>query len=154
MAQEAQAQDASRVKRSVSRRRTIAASKRKRRAPARTRATNVGQLEKLIRDLETKIASLTSDATIRATVNGATSQVGKAVTNASSHVGDLAADMLMDVAGRLRGGATSVAGAARIGTGAMQKIGHELERRPMMTVAIALGIGFLAGLVGRRGEDG
>jgi hypothetical protein len=36
-----------------------------------------------------------------------------------------------------------------VGTGAIQKIGSEIERRPMMTVAIALGIGFLAGLAGR-----
>ena len=151
---EAQTQATPRAKRAVSRRGTTAATRRRRRPVRRARAADVGQLEQLIRDLEAKIANLTSDASIRATVNGATSHLGKAVNTASSHVGDLAADMLTDVAGRLRGGANSVTGVARMGTGAIQKIGLELERRPMMTVAIALGIGFLAGLTGRRSDDG
>ena len=151
MAQEAHTQDSSRPKRAASRRKTTV--RRRRRPVARARSADVGQLEQLIRDLEARIAGLTSDSNIRATVNGATNHLGKAVTSASSHVGDLAADMLTDVAGRLRGGATSVTGVARAGSGAVQKIGHELERRPIMTVAIALGIGFLAGLAGRRNDE-
>jgi ElaB/YqjD/DUF883 family membrane-anchored ribosome-binding protein len=137
------------VKRSAPRR---AANGQRRRKPARARArtSEISELERIIRNLENQIATLTSRDNIRSTISGATDQVGSAVSKASGHVGDMAADMLIDAVDRLRGSATSVTGAARVGTGAMQKIGNELERRPFMTVAIALGIGFLAGLAGRR----
>lgn len=110
----------------------------------------MNELERVIRSLENRLAQLTSRDTIRSTVSGATNHVGHAVTRASNQVGEMVADRLTDVATRIRGGATSVTGAARLGTGAIQRIGDELERRPLMTVAIAIGIGFLAGLAGRR----
>ncbi len=119
-------------------------------ARTRRRPRSVGELEQVIRSLEHRLAQLTSRKNIRSTVSSATNQVGSAVTNASNHVGDMVADTLADVATKIRGSATSVTSAARLGTGAMQRIGTELERRPLMTVAIALGIGFLAGLAGRR----
>jgi ElaB/YqjD/DUF883 family membrane-anchored ribosome-binding protein len=118
--------------------------------PRRRRSRDVSELEQVIRSLENRIAELTSSKNIRSTVSSATNQVGSAVTNASNHVGDMVADTLTEVADKIRGGATSVTSAARLGTGAIQRIGNELERRPLMTVAIALGIGFLAGLAGRR----
>jgi ElaB/YqjD/DUF883 family membrane-anchored ribosome-binding protein len=110
----------------------------------------VSELEQVIRSLENRLAQLTSGETIRSTVSSATNQVGSAVTKASNHMGEVVADTLTEVAAKIRGGATSVTGAARLGTGAIQRIGGELEKRPLMTVAIALGIGFLAGLAGRR----
>lgn len=131
------------------------AATRRRRTAARTRSRNVeiGELERMIRSLEERILNLTSAQTIRSTVSGAADQVNQAVTRASGHMGDVAADMLTDVADRLRGGVTSVTGVAKVGTQAVQRVGSELERRPMMTVAIALGLGFLAGLAGRRSEQ-
>lgn len=131
------------------------AATRRRRTAARTRSRNVeiGELERMIRSLEERILNLTSAQTIRSTVSGATDQVNQAVTRASGHMGDVAADMLTDVADRLRGGVTSVTGVAKVGTQAVQRVGSELERRPMMTVAIALGLGFLAGLAGRRSDQ-
>lgn len=131
------------------------AATRRRRTAARTRSRNVeiGELERMVRSLEERILNLTSAQTIRSTVSGATDQVNQAVTRASGHMGDVAADMLTDVADRLRGGVTSVTGVAKVGTQAVQRVGSELERRPMMTVAIALGLGFLAGLAGRRSEQ-
>lgn len=131
------------------------AATRRRRTAARTRSRNVeiGELERMVRSLEERILNLTSAQTIRSTVSGATDQVNQAVTRASGHMGDVAADMLTDVADRLRGGVTAVTGVAKVGTQAVQRVGSELERRPMMTVAIALGLGFLAGLAGRRSEQ-
>jgi hypothetical protein len=121
-------------------------SRSTRRAPGRS----VAELESVIRSLEEKIADLTSARTIRSAVAGASGQVGQAAVRASHQVGDMVADSLTDFADRVRGSATSVTSAARMGTGALQKIGGEIERRPLMTVAIALGIGFLAGMAGRR----
>jgi hypothetical protein len=139
----------------ASRNRGNGAARARRRSTARARSRNaeIGELERMIRSLEDRIVNLTSAQSIRSTVSGATDQVSEAVSRASGHVGDIAAEMLTDVASRLRGSATSVTGVARIGTQAMQKVGSELERRPIMTVAIALGLGFLAGLAGRRSEQ-
>jgi len=120
------------------------------RSPARRRTADIGELEKIIRNLEDRIAYLTSGHGIRSAVSGATSEVGRVVTRASNHVGDMVGDTLTDVAGRMRGSATAVTGVARSGANAMHKVATELERRPLMTVAIALGIGFLAGMAGRR----
>lgn len=119
---------------------------------ASTPRKSVGELEQVIRSLEERVAQLTDPRQIRSTVSGATGQVSRAVTSTSDHIGDLVADTLSDVAERLRGGATSVTGAARVGTHAIRRIGGELERRPLMTIAIALGIGFIAGMAGRRDQ--
>jgi hypothetical protein len=48
--------------------------------------------------------------------------------------------------------AFSVTETARIGTGLLSRVTTEVEKRPFMTVAIALGIGFLAGMAGRAAE--
>lgn len=115
---------------------------------------SVGDFERIIAGLEERINQLTSAQNIRQSVTGATNQMGDAVSavinRASTQVGEYVADKVSGVAGRVRDSATSVTGVAKAGTGAMQRIGGELERRPLMTVAIALGIGFLAGLAGRR----
>jgi ElaB/YqjD/DUF883 family membrane-anchored ribosome-binding protein len=150
MAQQAAARPARRTKRVAARSSTRRRVRNGHARPRRRRARDVNELERVIRSLENRLARLTSRDTIRSTVSGATNQVGHAVTRASNQVGEMVADRLTDVATKIRGGATSVTGAARLGTGAMQRIGDELERRPLMTVAIAIGIGFLAGLAGRR----
>ena len=149
MAQQAAKLPARQRKRSVARSPTRRARTGRAR-PRHSQDATVRQLERVIRNLERRVAELTSAQGIRSTVSSATSQVGNAVTQASHQVGEAVADTLTEVAGKLRSGVTSVAGAARLGTGAMERIGTELERRPFMTVAIALGIGFLAGLAGRR----
>lgn len=155
MAPQTQTQSSRPAKRTMTRRPGGNGHARRARRTGRTRqtrASQISELEQVIRSLEERISYLTSDRGIRSTVSGATSQVGHAVTRASDHVGDMVADTLTQVAGHLRGGATAATGAARTGASAMQKIGLEMERRPLMTVAVALGIGFLAGLAGRRDE--
>jgi ElaB/YqjD/DUF883 family membrane-anchored ribosome-binding protein len=146
------------TKKAATRRKRTAKGGAAKRAGARRttarRSVDVGELQRIIMGLEERINQLTSHNNIRQTVTGATNQMGDVVTDVinrtSAHVGEYVADKVSNVADRIRGGATSVTGAAKSGTGAMQRIGAEIERRPMMTVAIALGIGFLAGLVGRR----
>ena len=124
----------------------------KRKRAASPRAADIGELEKVIRSLEERLGQLTSGQAIRSTIHSATDQVGQAVSQASTQVGDVVAETLTQMAGRFFNGAQTVTGAARVGTSAMHRIGSELERRPFMTVAIALGIGFLAGLAGRRDQ--
>ena len=130
--------------------------KRSRNGKARSRravkASNLGHLEQLIRDLEARVSELTSDSSIRSNVRQASSQAGNLMSGATQQMGEVVADTLTDVADKLRNGAHSMTSMARLGTGAFQKIADEVEKRPFMTVAIALGIGFLAGLAGKGGE--
>jgi hypothetical protein len=153
MASQAQSAAKESPKRATRRSNTGRSTRSRSNGRSRTRrraTTDVGELERVIRGLEDRLAQLTDAGNIRSTISGATGQVNRTVASVSDHLGDMVADTLTNVADHLRTGATSVTGAARIGTGAMQRIGSELERRPMMTIAIALGIGFLAGLAGRR----
>jgi ElaB/YqjD/DUF883 family membrane-anchored ribosome-binding protein len=114
----------------------------------------IGELEQVIRNLEARVAQLTDSNGIRSTIGQASNQVGHAVSSASTQVGDMVADTLAEMAAKFRGSAQSVTSVARLGTGALQRIGDEVERRPFMTVAIALGLGFLAGMAGRSNAAG
>lgn len=139
---------------------------KRRRSPAKTagrrrasngrsraaKASNVNHLENLIRDLEARVSELTSGSGIRANVRQASSQVGDLMAGATNQMGDAVADTLTEVANKFRNGAHSVTSMARLGTGAINKVAEEVEKRPFMTLAIALGIGFLAGLAGKSGE--
>jgi ElaB/YqjD/DUF883 family membrane-anchored ribosome-binding protein len=65
---------------------------------------------------------------------------------------------LAEVIDRFRGGARSVGDeatrvgqeAARLGNNALRRLSDEVEHRPLMILAVAAGIGFLAGLSQRR----
>lgn len=135
----------------TTRRRPSAANGR-RRTSRSAEAANLNQLEQLIRNLEARVSELTSSSGIRSNVRQASSQVGNLMSGATHQVGEVVADTLTEVADRFRNGAHSVTSMARLGTGAISKITDEVEKRPFMTVAIALGIGFLAGLAGKAGE--
>jgi ElaB/YqjD/DUF883 family membrane-anchored ribosome-binding protein len=109
-------------------------------------------LNRAIHILEGHIEQLTSSDEIRAIFGGAGKRVRKVATRTSGPVGEVVADRLgeavagglSEVGTRLQGRATAVTGAARTAVDAMQQVGAQLERQPLMTIAIALGIGFLA----------
>ncbi len=111
---------------------------------------SVSELQQAIRELEQRLEELTDANGIRRTVNTASDQVGEVVTHASQFVGDALAGTLTDVAERVRAGALTVTTAARVGATAMEKIAGEMQRRPFLTVAMAVGIGFLAGMAARK----
>jgi ElaB/YqjD/DUF883 family membrane-anchored ribosome-binding protein len=131
---------------------------KRRRAPAKRRANGrskrrnqsaeISHLEEMIRTLEARIASLTSDSTIRHSVSAASGQVNQFVSRATDQVGTMVADGLSDFAHRVRNGSDTVSGVAKLGTTALRRVSEEVERRPFMTVALALGLGFLAGIAG------
>ena len=108
----------------------------------RSSATQISELEQVIRGLEQRLTGL----------GGGRDGIRSAVTGASNQMGEAVADTLTDVMDRLRDRAFSVTEAARLGTGLLSRVTNEVERRPFMTVAIALGIGFLAGMAGRAAE--
>ena len=108
----------------------------------RSNAAQVTELEQVIRGLEQRLAG----------IGGGRDGIRSAVTGASNQMGEAVADTLSDVMDRLLNRAFSVTETARIGTGLLGRVTSEVEKRPFMTVAIALGIGFLAGMAGRISE--
>jgi ElaB/YqjD/DUF883 family membrane-anchored ribosome-binding protein len=99
-------------------------------------------IEELMHDLETRLRRLNSKAKTE-------------VSGASEDVSDFVSEALAGIASRLRDGAESVTTsitdeAARAGSEAVKKIWDEIEHRPLVTLAVAAGIGYLLGIIGRR----
>jgi ElaB/YqjD/DUF883 family membrane-anchored ribosome-binding protein len=99
-------------------------------------------IEELMQDLETRLRRLNGKAKSE-------------TSGASGDVSDFVSEALAGIAARLRNGAENVTHsitdeAARVGTDAVKKIWDEMEQRPLVTLAIAAGVGYLLGLMGRR----
>ena len=83
---------------------------------------------------------------------GARSAAG--ATQAVDHVGEVIASTLSSVAEGLRGRADSMSNdvaklggeAARLGQRALRRVAGEVEHRPLITLAVAVGVGILVGL--------
>jgi hypothetical protein len=105
---------------------------------------DIAAIEGLMGDLETRLRRLNTKA--QTEDPGASGDIRQFVTEA-----------LASIAAGLRegegadGATPSVTGdAARIGGDAIKKIWNELEQRPLVTLAVAVGLGYLVGLIGRR----
>ncbi len=108
----------------------------------RNTSEDVAEIEReigqLMRDLESRIGRLNT-----LTRRGA--------SHAAHEASDYVTETLSDTADRLRNGAHSMTDEAqKFGNEALRKIEDEVEQRPLLTLAIAAGIGFLAGMAGRR----
>jgi ElaB/YqjD/DUF883 family membrane-anchored ribosome-binding protein len=113
---------------------------------ARAKASNINddvveferELSGLLREIESRVGRL--NTLTRRSASGVASQ-------ASDYVSESFAETME----RMRNGVQAATDeAARLGGDALQKVEDEVERRPLMTVAIAAGIGFLAGMASRR----
>jgi ElaB/YqjD/DUF883 family membrane-anchored ribosome-binding protein len=119
-----------------------------RRSPnGRLFAANIADIERRMQSLEKRFQRTAG----RASAN---------VAQAADHVGDAIIPALAEVINRFRGSAQSVGDeaarfgqeAARLGNNALRRVSDEVEHRPLMILAIAAGVGFLAAaaVVGRR----
>jgi ElaB/YqjD/DUF883 family membrane-anchored ribosome-binding protein len=84
------------------------------------------------------------------------------MTAAGEQVGDTLAPILNDIADRLRSGGRyagdeaarfgneAVKIGARVGNDALRRLAVEVEHRPLVTLAVAIGVGMLIGMAGRR----
>jgi ElaB/YqjD/DUF883 family membrane-anchored ribosome-binding protein len=114
-------------------------------AKAKTAANNadeIAAIEELMSDLEARLRRL----------NAATK---REASSASEDVGDFVSEALNDIAERVRESARSVGEsvgdeATKLGTDTLKRLSQEVENRPLLTLALAAGIGFLIGLAGRR----
>jgi ElaB/YqjD/DUF883 family membrane-anchored ribosome-binding protein len=111
-------------------------------ARKRTSSDDIVEIEReislLMRDLESRIGRLNT-----LTRNGA--------AHAASEASDYVSETVENATEALRNGAHALSGeAARYGNDALRRVEEEVEQRPLLTLAIAAGIGFLAGMAGRR----
>ena len=108
-------------------------------------SVDVDEIERRLRTLERRLERLGGRTSARA-------------AQAADQVGETVASALTSIAERFRGGA-GIAGdeavrlgneAAELGNEALRRIAREVERRPLVILAVAVGVGILVGLAGRR----
>jgi ElaB/YqjD/DUF883 family membrane-anchored ribosome-binding protein len=102
-----------------------------------------------IASIEREIGQLMHD--IEARVGRLNALAKQSAKDAASNASDYVTDTLSDAANRVRGSAGMMTDeAARMSNDALRRIEDEVGQRPLLTLAIAAGIGFLAGMAGRR----
>jgi hypothetical protein len=104
-------------------------------------------IERLLREFEARLARMT----------GVAARAPAGATRRVDGLGDTIASALSDMADRISGRAHNVDvaqlgdDAVRLGNEALRKLAREVERRPLVTLAVAVGVGALAvGLLARR----
>jgi len=112
------------------------------RAAKSAAAEEIAAIEDLMSDLEKRLRRLSGTAR-------------RETSGASSDVRDFVGEALDRIMARVRESASNVTSsvadeASRLGSDAFTKLTDEVEQRPFLMLAVAVGIGFLAGLANRR----
>ena len=105
-------------------------------------AEEIAAIEELIGDLEKRLRRLSSGADRE--ISGASSEIGEFVNEALQRIMQRVRDSATDA------GQSLADEAAKFGTNAFKKLTDEVEHRPLLMLAAAAGLGFLAGLANRR----
>ena len=126
---------------------------------AMSRVDRISDLERLVDRLEERLAQL----------NRVAARASAAAPDSATRVSDAVAAALGEIADRFRSRAKSVSrsvgesvsnadvaqlgqDALQLGNQAVRRIAHEVERKPLILLAVAIGVGVLAaGLLARRG---
>jgi ElaB/YqjD/DUF883 family membrane-anchored ribosome-binding protein len=99
--------------------------------------------------IEREIGELMHD--IEARIGKLQALAKRSAKDAAENATDFVSDTVADAADHVRNGAGAVSDeASRITGDAIRRIENEVGQRPLLTLAIAAGIGFLAGMAGRR----
>jgi ElaB/YqjD/DUF883 family membrane-anchored ribosome-binding protein len=102
-----------------------------------------------IASIEREIGQLMHD--IEARVGRLNALARRSAKDAASDASEFVSDTVADAADRARNGANAMSEeASRLSGDAIRRIEDEVGQRPLLTLAIAAGIGFLAGMAGRR----
>ncbi len=112
---------------------------------SRAMSATVGEIERRLRSLEQHLERAGSRTSARA-------------VQTADHVGETVASMLSSIADRFRDGADSMSdeaakigtGAAKLGQDALHRLSKEVAHRPLVTLAVAVGVGVLVGLASHR----
>jgi ElaB/YqjD/DUF883 family membrane-anchored ribosome-binding protein len=109
---------------------------------SRTMLPHVREIERRLRSLEQQLERV-GDRTSASTAE-VVERAGTAI-----------APVLSSIADRFRGGAHSMSDeAAKLGNDALRRISNEVEHRPLVTLAAAVGVGILVGLASRSAAAG
>lgn len=108
------------------------------------RSRSVGEFDRRLRAIEHRLASMGGHLA--------------SALPAADRLGDTIASALSSAADRLRYGAGSISGEAaklgteisRVGDRALRRLSNEVEHRPLVVLAVAVGVGILIGLASRR----
>jgi ElaB/YqjD/DUF883 family membrane-anchored ribosome-binding protein len=119
---------------------------------ASVNADDFAALEQRIQDLERRLVRATR------TTSRAASGYSSDASQAAQRIGDSIVTALTDFSGRVRGGARSVGDEAdrwrqdvtRVGNAMLRRVSAHVEHRPFVLLAVAVGVGLLAGLAMRR----
>jgi ElaB/YqjD/DUF883 family membrane-anchored ribosome-binding protein len=96
------------------------------------------EIGQLMHDIETRVGKLQALAK-------------RSAKNAAESATEFVSDSVSGAADSVRNGANAVSDeASRMAGDAIRRIEDEVSQRPLLTLAIAAGIGFLAGMAGRR----
>jgi hypothetical protein len=114
-------------------------------------APSISAIEGRLRALESEIERAGRKAGRRASANASA---------AGDHIGDAIASAVTEIVERFRGG-RRLAGdeavrfgneaarlGAKVGNDALERVASEVEHRPLVTLAVAIGVGILIGMAG------
>jgi ElaB/YqjD/DUF883 family membrane-anchored ribosome-binding protein len=112
---------------------------------SRATSAHVGEIERRLRTIERRLERAGGRASASA-------------TQTVDHVGEVVASALSGIAERFRGDASGMAqeaarfgsAAAKVGNNALHRLSEEVEHRPLVTLAVAVGVGILVGLASHR----
>ena len=109
---------------------------------SRAMLPNVREIERRLRSLEQQVE-----------------RVGGRTSASTAEVAERAAaaivPILSSIANRFRGGTHSMSDeAAKLGNDALRRLSNEVEHRPLVTLAVAVSVGILAGLASRSAAAG
>ena len=107
------------------------------------------EIGKLMEDLETRVGRL--NEITRRGMKDAAAGASEYVAEKAAGAGEYVSEKIAEAGERVRGSAHAVSDeAVRMGGDAIRRIEDEVGQRPLLTLAIAAGIGFLAGMANRR----
>ena len=122
------------------------------RSRSRAISANIGEIERRLRTLEKHLERIGGNTSKNAV------QAVDRIGETADRVADTVASALSTMAERFRGGASSVSDqagkmgneAAKLGNDALRRLSSEVEHRPLVTLAVAVGVGILIGVASRR----
>jgi ElaB/YqjD/DUF883 family membrane-anchored ribosome-binding protein len=102
---------------------------------SRAMLPNVREIERRLRSLEQQLERV-GDRT------------SASAAEVAERAGAAIAPVLSSIADRFRGGAHSMSDeAAKLGNDALRRLSNEVEHRPLVTLAVAVGVGILVGIL-------
>ena len=112
-------------------------------------STIESEIGKLMHDLEYRVGRL--NTLTKRGASHAASEATEYVSETLSETAERIRQSAEEAVERVRNGAHTVTDeASRVGANAMRRIEDEIEQRPLLTIAIAVGVGVLAGMASRR----